>query len=112
MRIAIPLADGRLAQHFGHCAAFALIDVDLDRRTLISRQDVPAPDHQPGLLPPWLAEQGAKLILAGGMGSRAQQLFVHHGIQVIVGVPSDTPEVLVGAWLAGTLVSGEDVCDH
>lgn len=112
MRIAIPLADGRLAQHFGHCAAFALIDVDLDRRTIISRQDVPAPDHQPGLLPPWLAEQGAKLILAGGMGSRAQQLFVHHGIQVIVGAPSDTPEVLVGAWLAGTLVSGENVCDH
>ena len=106
MRIAIPLANGRLAQHFGHCAAFALLDVDLDRREILTRQDVPAPDHQPGLLPPWLAERGANIILAGGMGSRAQQLFAHHGIQVIVGVPSETPEALVTAWMAGTLVSG------
>ncbi|MGV8039223.1 MAG: iron-sulfur cluster carrier protein MrpORP [Thermoanaerobaculaceae bacterium] len=112
MRIAIPLADGRLAQHFGHCAAFALLDVDLDRREILARRDVPAPDHQPGLLPPWLAERGANIILAGGMGSRAQQLFAHHGIQVIVGVPSETPEALVTAWMAGTLVSGENVCDH
>ena len=112
MRIAIPLANGRLAQHFGHCAAFALLDVDLDRREILTRQDVPAPDHQPGLLPPWLAERGANIILAGGMGSRAQQLFAHHGIQVIVGVPSETPEALVTAWMAGTLVSGENVCDH
>ncbi|HPC84112.1 MAG TPA: iron-sulfur cluster carrier protein MrpORP [Thermoanaerobaculaceae bacterium] len=112
MRIAIPLADGRLAQHFGHCAAFALLDVDLDQRKILARQDVPAPDHQPGLLPPWLAERGAKIILAGGMGSRAQQLFAQHGIQVIVGVPSETPEALVTAWMAGTLVSGENVCDH
>jgi ATP-binding protein involved in chromosome partitioning len=112
MRIAIPLADGRLAQHFGHCAAFALIDVDSERREILGRQDVQAPEHQPGLLPPWLAERGARVILAGGMGSRAQQLFTEHGIQVVVGAPSDTPEVLVSAWLAGTLSSGENVCDH
>jgi Mrp family chromosome partitioning ATPase/predicted Fe-Mo cluster-binding NifX family protein len=112
MRIAIPLADGRLAQHFGHCAAFALVDVDTGRREILARQDVQAPEHQPGLLPPWLAERGAHLILAGGMGSRAQQLFTGHGIQVVVGVPSDTPEALVSAWMAGTLVSGENVCDH
>ncbi len=112
MRLAIPLADGRLAQHFGHCAAFALVDVDPERREILGRRDVPAPDHQPGMLPPWLAEQGAQLILAGGMGSRAQQLFSQHGVQVVVGVPSDTPEALVSAWLAGTLSAGVNVCDH
>jgi predicted Fe-Mo cluster-binding NifX family protein len=112
MRIAIPLADGRLAQHFGHCAAFALIDVDLDRLEILGREDVPAPAHQPGLLPPWLAGQGANLILAGGIGSRAQQLFARHGLEVVVGAPADTPEALVAAWMAGTLVSGENACDH
>jgi ATP-binding protein involved in chromosome partitioning len=112
MRIAIPLVDGRLAQHFGHCAMFALIDVDPDRREILARQDVPAPEHQPGLLPPWLAERGAHVILAGGMGGRAQQLFAQQGIQVVVGAPAETPEALVAAWLAGTLVSGENLCDH
>ena len=28
MKIAIPLANGQLAMHFGHCEQFALIDVD------------------------------------------------------------------------------------
>lgn len=28
MKFAIPLAEGKLAIHFGHCASFALIDVD------------------------------------------------------------------------------------
>ena len=112
MRIAIPLADGRLAQHFGHCGTFALVDVDLERREILARHDLPAPDHQPGLLPPWLAERGANLILAGGLGARAQQLFAGHGITVVVGVPSEPPETLVAAWMAGTLASGENVCDH
>jgi len=52
------------------------------------------------------------MIIAGGMGQRAQGLFVEHGIQVIVGAPIDTPERLVGDFLAGTLQAGENVCDH
>lgn len=112
MRIAIPLANGRLTQHFGHCAAFALIDVDVERREILGRRDIPAPDHQPGLLPRWLAEQGAQIVLAGGMGSRAQELFAQHAIQVVVGISSEHPETLAAAWMAGTLVSGENACDH
>lgn len=112
MRIAIPLANGRLAQHFGHCAAFALVDVDLTSKEILTRREVPAPEHQPGLLPRWLAEQGAGMILAGGMGSRAQQLFAQQGIHVVVGAPAEPPEELVTAWLAGTLESGANLCDH
>ena len=112
MRIAIPLANGRLAQHFGHCAAFALVDVDPNRREILTRRDVPAPEHQPGLLPRWLAEQGAHVILAGGMGSRAQQLFAQQNIHVVVGAPAEAPEDLVAAWLAGTLEAGANLCDH
>ena len=68
MRFAIPLADGKLTVHFGHCATFALLDVDPATRTVANRQDVDAPPHQPGLLPPWLAERGVTRIIAGGMG--------------------------------------------
>ncbi len=112
MRFAIPLADGKLAVHFGHCASFALLDVDPSTKTLTSRQDVDAPPHQPGLLPPWLAERGVNRIIAGGMGQRAQALFAEHGIEVIVGVPVEAPETLVAKCMAGTLVSGANACDH
>ncbi len=111
-RIAIPLADGRLAQHFGHCECFALVDVSPATGTIVDRQDVAAPPHQPGLLPPWLAERGAAIILAGGMGQRAQELFTGQGIRVIVGAPSACPEDLVRAYLAGTLEVGVNTCDH
>ena len=112
MRIAIPLADGKLTTHFGHCASFALIDADCAEKKILKREDIDAPPHEPGLLPPWLAERGVKTIIAGGMGQRAQDLFKQHGIQVIVGAPAETPEKLVSEYLAGTLQSGENVCDH
>jgi predicted Fe-Mo cluster-binding NifX family protein len=112
MRIAIPLADGKLAPHFGHCERFALIDVDPASKTILKREDIEAPPHQPGLLPPWLAERGVQLIIAGGMGQRARGLFSGHDIQVVVGAPPETPERLVPDYLAGTLQLGANICDH
>ena len=112
MRIAIPVVQGKLSPHFGHCEAFELVDVDTDARLVLRRQTVPAPDHQPGLLPRWLADQGANMIIAGGMGSRAQSLFAQQNIEVIVGAPSEEPAGIVEQYLAGTLATGGNVCDH
>ncbi len=112
MRFAIPLANGKLAIHFGHCASFALIDIDSEEQIILNREDIFAPPHQPGLLPPWLAERGVKHILAGGMGQRAQDLFAAQGIQVTVGARVETPEKLVMDFMAGTLTVGGNACDH
>jgi ATP-binding protein involved in chromosome partitioning len=112
LRIAIPVANGKLSMHFGHCESFAFVDVDQDERVILEREDIDAPPHQPGLLPSWLAEHGANMIIAGGMGQRAQGLFSQNGIEVIVGAPGETPEHLVSDYLAGTLEFGENVCDH
>lgn len=112
MKIAIPLAEGKLCMHFGHCSQFALLDVDESSREVTATTQLDPPPHEPGVLPRWLHEQGASLIIAGGMGQRAQALFAQHGIQVIVGAPAKAPEALVADFLAGTLASGENVCDH
>ncbi len=112
MKIAIPTANGLLNAHFGHCQAFALLDVDKATSKILNRADVPAPHHEPGVLPRFLAEQGVNLIIAGGMGMQAQNLFAANRIEVIVGAPCLSPEELADAYLAGTLVSGANVCDH
>jgi predicted Fe-Mo cluster-binding NifX family protein len=112
MRIAIPLANGRLSMHFGHCEAFAVIDVDSQTKAILKQEAIPAPEHEPGLLPRWLAERGATVIIAGGMGQRAQGLFTENGIKVVVGAPAGEPEALVRAYLEGTLATGANVCDH
>jgi predicted Fe-Mo cluster-binding NifX family protein len=98
--------------HFGHCERFAIVDVDLAEGKILKREDLDSPPHQPGLLPPWLAEHGANMILAGGMGQRAQNLFAQQGIRVVIGVTSEVPERLVADYLAGTLQSGDNICDH
>ena len=83
--IAIPLAAGKLCMHFGHCEQFALVQADPTEKRIVGREDVTPPPHEPGLLPRWLAQQGATVILAGGMGQRAQALFAQNNIQVVLG---------------------------
>lgn len=112
MRIAIPVSNGRLSMHFGHCETFSLFDVGEDRKTIVEKTMVDAPPHQPGLLPRWLHEQGVNVVIAGGMGMRAQQLFQGNDIQVVVGAPCDKPEVIAGDYLAGGLETGDNLCDH
>lgn len=112
MKIALPLAEGRLCMHFGHCEQFALIEADEVTRTIAGKQLLTPPPHEPGVLPRWLHEQGANVIIAGGMGQRAQSLFTENGIKVVVGAAAETPENLVAAYLAGTLQTGANVCDH
>jgi len=112
MKIAIPIAEGKLCMHFGHCEQFALIDADGKTKKIVGRQLLTPPPHEPGVLPKWLHEQGANVIIAGGMGQRAQSLFAENGIKVVVGAPGDEPDKLVISYLEGTLVSGTNVCDH
>ncbi len=109
-RFAIPVANGVMCAHFGHCEQFALIDV-CDGKVAETSMVTPPP-HEPGVLPKWLSEKGVTTIIAGGMGQRAQGLFTQAGVKVSVGAPNLNPNELVGQYLAGTLITGENVCDH
>jgi len=110
MKIAIPLADGKLTTHFGHCQEFALIDVEGNEIT--KKETLVPPPHEPGVLPAWLHDLGASVIIAGGMGGRAIDLFKQNSINVIIGAPALEPEELVKSYLNNTLATGANVCDH
>ncbi|MBN2381812.1 P-loop NTPase [bacterium] len=112
IRVAIPVSGQKLSAHFGHCDEFFLADIDQSTRTIKQTQSLTSPPHQPGLLPPWLGEHGVKVIIAGGMGSRAKELFAEAGIQVITGAPDESPERIINDYLNEKLVLGENVCDH
>lgn len=108
--IAVPTSNGILDGHFGHCKQFAMVRVEANTINEIRYLD--APPHQPGLLPPWLAERGATDIIAGGMGQRAIKLFNERGVNVFVGAPALNPETLVQGFLKGTLSFSANYCDH
>ena len=112
MKIAIPVEDGRLGNHFGHCRNFEILETSSNGKEVVRRSTHEAPPHEPGVLPAWLAQQGADVIIAGGMGQGAQGHFARYGITVVLGAPSDTPEQLASAYLNGTLQTGGNACDH
>jgi ATP-binding protein involved in chromosome partitioning len=112
MRIAIPLAQGQLCAHFGHCDEFAIVDVNAQEKCVSGIHRHVPPAHAPGVLPQWLGQQNVNVVIAGGMGSRAQTLFAENGIQVVIGATAGTPEAVVNAYLNGTLQTGANICDH
>ena len=113
MRFAIPLAGGKLTAHFGHCQEFALIDTD--ENEIKNVEILVPPPHEPGVLPRWLQYLGTNVVIAGGMGHRAIDLFNQAGIIVVTGAPSEAPEILVENYLSNTLTIGDNLCavdDH
>lgn len=112
MKIAIPLVQGKLSLHFGHCEQFAIFDIDDNTSKVINREDAAPPAYEPGVLPRWLHENNVSVIIASGIGQRAQQLLTQNDIKVVVGASSGTPEELVSAYLENTLQAGDNICDH
>lgn len=112
MRYAVPVTHGMLATHFGHCEQFALFDVDESTKEIKAQNMIVPPEHQPGVYPVFLANEGVSAVIAGGMGSRAQELFTQNRIQVILGASEVEPEQAVLDYLNGNLVTGDNLCDH
>ena len=110
MKFAVPLAEGKLTLHFGHCQEFAIIEVKEEK--IVNKELLVPPPHEPGVLPKWLHDMGVNVVIAGGMGHRAIDLFHQAGIEVITGAEVAAPETLVKHYLNKTLVTGENACSH
>ena len=111
-RIAVPLEAGLVAEHFGHCEAFAIFEVAGAESTITEVSVIPAPPHRPGFLPGWLSELGVDVIIAGGMGARASELLRGEGIEVVVGAPRGGANEVVRSYLDQTLIADSNPCDH
>ena len=108
--IAIPVTAGVLSSHFGHCEEFSFADVE-DKKVVAERTIVP-PEHEPGLYPKWVKAQGGELVIGGGMGKKAQELFAQNGVEIVVGAPNELPRKVVEDYLNGTLQTTANSCDH
>jgi len=109
MKIAVAIENGDVCPHFGHAPFYRLFETS--DKTITGSSDHQSPGHAPGVLPKWLSELKANVIIAGGMGPRAEELFVAAGIEPIIGV-SGPAEDAVKAYLDGTLSCGESSCGH
>ena len=110
MKIAIPTADGKLCAHFGHCEYFTFAEIDENAKKI---KTIEAKSPENGIScqsAAWIAEQGAEIVLAGGMGGRTLQIFANSGVRVITGCPEEDIEVVLKAFLEQKLITGENSC--
>lgn len=109
MKLAVASEGEQVTQHFGHCQNFVLFDVK--ESGIIERHSVDNPGHKPGALPVFLKEQGVQVVIAGGMGKRAVELFDETGIEVFTGIQGRADEAAM-RYLSGQLVSNGEICEE
>ncbi len=96
--------DAAVGQHFGHCDIYTIVEAQngkiLDVRTLPN-----VPHQQGGCMAPvsHLAQNGVKVLIAGGMGMRPLMGFQQVGVRVYHGSNAPTVGHAVQAFLMGSL---------
>ncbi len=107
MKIAVACMGTEVAQHFGHCESFRVFTTE--NGTITTETNIVNPGHRPGFLPNFLGDLGVEVIIAGGMGGGAVEIFNERNIEVIVGAAGDA-RAAVAAYLNGDLKSTGSVC--
>jgi Mrp family chromosome partitioning ATPase/predicted Fe-Mo cluster-binding NifX family protein len=110
MKIAVASEGKMVTEHFGHCEGFSIFETENGK--IVKSESIPNPGHRPGFLPNFLNDRGVNVIISGGMGGGAIDIFNEKGIEVIVGA-SGAAEAAVNSYLQGNLKSTGSVChDH
>ncbi len=109
VKIAVAKEGNQVSAHFGHCAGFEIFDIE--GKEIKERSFLASPGHTPGALPVFLAQNNVNTIIAGGMGSMAQELFGQNGISVIVGATGSIDDV-VASFISGSIESTGSVCSE
>jgi len=109
MIIAIAGTNNQVSQHFGHCEGFNLFHIE--GKKLIESKIVLNPGHKAGYLPVFLHEQGVNIIVSGGMGAGAVEIFNNYQIDVITGACGSVEDT-IQLYMNGLLKSSNSVCDE
>jgi predicted Fe-Mo cluster-binding NifX family protein len=109
-KVAIPVENGMLCAHFGHCEKFYIAVIEGDK--IKNELEIIPPEHQPGLYPKWIKAQGVACVIAGGMGDSAQTLFKNEGVELFIGAPIKPADDLIKDYIHGILKRGVNSCSH
>lgn len=103
--------ESELSAHFGRCPYYTIVAVEGNE--LVKSEVLKNPyfnNHQPGAVPNFIRSQNVDVMIAGGMGPRAIDLFNQFGIEVATGVQGQVKNVAI-AYLDGR-ISGVFPCEH
>jgi len=107
MKIAVASMNGMVSEHFGYCEGFNIFEAENNQ--IIKSESITNPGHKPGFLPNFLNDMGVNVIISGGMGGGAVEIFNDKGIEVITGAMGNAKNA-AEQYLQGMLKSAGSVC--
>jgi len=107
LRIAVAGEGKNVTEHFGHCESFLIFDTENDK--IVKEETLPNPGHKPGFLPNYLGDRGVNVIISGGMGGGAVDIFNERNIEVIIGA-SGNAKTAAEKYLKGELKTTGSIC--
>ena len=110
MKIVIPTENEKLCSHFGHCESFTFVEVNPETKEILNIESKVPEEGISCQSASWISEQGANIVLAGGMGGRPLGILSQNGVTVISGCPELPIEELVKQYLDSSLTTGENSC--
>lgn len=108
-KVAVACEGKMITRHFGHCANFTIFETE--GKNILKEESIPNPGHKPGFLPNYLHDLGVNVVISGGMGGGAIDIFDEHEIDVVVGAEGDAREA-VQKYLNGELETSGNVCNE
>lgn len=112
MKIAVASENDQVTQHFGHCSNYNLYIVEDNK--IIEEHNVKNPGHEPGFLPRFLSDMQVNVMISGGMGQKAVDIFKEKDIEVVIGAKGNS-KAAAQAYLDGKLKGSKEPCaeeDH
>jgi len=109
-RIAIPNANNVLSAHFGGAEFFNIFIIKDNK--IVDEEFLPAPAHETGSFPNFLASQGITDIIVGGVGGKAIEIFNANNISVHTGAASLEPKIIIQQFIDGSIQLSSNSCNH
>jgi predicted Fe-Mo cluster-binding NifX family protein len=109
MKIALPVFNGFINEHFGHSEDFTIYTISLEN---VIESEIPVVAEGCGChsgIAEILAGQGVSIMLAGNIGAGAIHHLNAHGIDVVRGCYGQADQV-VAEFLKGTIIDNEQTC--
>jgi len=111
MKIAIPNNGSMVNQHFGMSKSFVIATIE-DKK-ILSVEEISATElaHKHQGLADLLKDQGASVVITGGIGGGALSGLEQNGLQVIKGASGEYKKV-IEEYINGTLENKDVTCNH
>ena len=90
MKIAVASEGNLVTEHFGHCENYNIYVIK--DKEVTEEHNIPNPGHKPGFLPRFLGDMKVNIIISGGMGNKAVEIFNKQGIEVVIGASGDAKQ--------------------